>query len=141
MIGSRLERLAPGQEMSERNMAQAAAALDAAKALLQLGLFEQSLTQAYDSARKSATALLERQRLRSRAASSHRNTQDVLRHQMGSRIAKQFGTIRRTRHQQEYATRDSPEVFEREASAAIAFAERLHGEISIALPRVGPFPL
>lgn len=135
-----LERLDPGEDMSERNVTQATDCIVAARVLVREGLFEQALDQAYTSARKSATALMERQGFRSRAANSHRNTQEVLRHQLGKRVAAQFNAARRSRHETDYTTKGSPEISKADAESVISFAEGLLAQIRTLLPKVSRFP-
>jgi len=140
MIGHGLTRLEPGDEMSARNLEQAESALAAARVLAESGFSEAALTQAYDSARKSATALLERQRLRATVKGSHRTTQDVLRHQLGRGVSKQFDMLRQSRHKEEYTTKASPEVTAGDARRAIGFAQQILDEASARLPGLTPFP-
>lgn len=101
-------------------LAQAQRRLKIAEAALDIDT-DGAYTNAYDTARLAATALLTQQGLRPTTRGGHRAVEEALLAQFGQGFAK-FGVMRRRRHELDYPAATYTESSREEAEGAVGIA-------------------
>ncbi len=116
----RLEQVAASTDLADRLVEEAGKNLASAEAVQHLDPGG-AVQLGYDAARKAATSLLAIQGLRPTSTGGHIAVQRAVAAQFGDDF-KEFGRMRRRRHEQEYPNVDSPSATTDDAAEMIAFA-------------------
>lgn len=136
----RLDMVAPDRNVVGRQLHYADQNLAAARELI--GRYPlPAFTSAYDSARLTATALLEQQGLRARVDGGHLTIEEAVSAQIGEAVGRRFRAIRLLRHASEYPAPDREGADESDATEAVRFAEHLRAAAELLLQQMGVFEL